>query len=188
MPEVKNRLLEIEGVVISHENKKEVILSWNNKKNTILGTIFLSNKELRFESTSKERFEKWKNKIKDVPIEFLKVDFKDFQTMLKERKEMPISDNKELKEDKIGDIPEEAIRNFALDYWKKYYDDWPHIVIPLLDNKTPSDAIKTKEGRQKVIDLIDDYENSYLHMAKNSGGGNIQKYFNADELRKRLGL
>ena len=50
-------------------------------------------------------------------------------------------------------------------------------------------------GAQMVIPPMEkeyikeyDYENSYLHMAKNSGGGNIQKYFNADELRKRLGL
>ena len=44
-----------------------------------------------------------------------------------------------------------------------------------------------KDGRKKVEALIDDYENAYLHDSKREGSGiNIQKYFNPDELRKRL--
>ena len=188
MQEVENRLLKIEDFTISEENEKEVIISWNNNKNTILGTIFLTNKELRFETNSKERLKKWKIKVKDIPIEFVKTEYIDYQSLIKERSEAPISDNKDLKEERINDIPEEVLKDFALDYWNKYYDDWVNKSIPFLDNKTPLEAVKTEEGRQKVIDLIDDYENKNLHMMKKSGGGNVQKFFNADELRKRLGL
>ena len=188
MPEVKNRLLTIEDFTVSEENEKEVIISWNNKKNTILGTIFLNDKELRLETNSKERLKKWKSKVKDIPIKFVKTEYIDYQSLIKERSEAPISDNKDLKEEKINDIPEEALRDFALDYWNKYYDEWVNNNVPFLDNKTPLEAIKTEEGRQKVIDLIDDYENKNLHMMQKSGGGNIQKFFDADELRKRLNL
>lgn len=74
----------------------------------------------------------------------------------------------------------------ALDYWNKYYDNWIQDKIPFLDNKTPFEAIKTEKGKQKVIDLIDDFENKNLRMIQKSVGGNIQRFFNADELRKRL--
>jgi len=51
------------------------------------------------------------------------------------------------------------------------------------------EAIRTKEGRKRVEALIDDYENKYLHDVKRQdNGNNIQKYFNPDELRKRLKL
>ncbi|MHB8280884.1 MAG: SEC-C metal-binding domain-containing protein [Candidatus Humimicrobiaceae bacterium] len=188
MPEVKNGLLKIEDFTVSEENEKEVIISWNNKKNTILGTIFLSDKELRLETNSKERLKKWKSKVKYIPIKFVKTEYIDYQSLIKERSGVPISDNKDLKEEKINDIPEEVLRDFALDYWNKYYDEWVNKSVPFLDNKTPLEAIKTEEGRQKVIDLIDDYENKNLHMLQKSGGGNIQKFFDADELRKRLNL
>jgi len=88
----------------------------------------------------------------------------------------------------MDSIPEEAIRDFALDYWNKYYDEWPDNEIPFLDNKTPREAMKTDEGKQKVIDLIDDYENKNARHEQDPGGGNIQKFFDADELRRRMGL
>jgi hypothetical protein len=33
-----------------------------------------------------------------------------------------------------------------------------------------------------------DYENKNTRQEQDSGGGNMQKFFDADELRKRLGL
>ncbi|MBC8389946.1 MAG: hypothetical protein ISS14_04870 [Actinobacteria bacterium] len=60
--------------------------------------------------------------------------------------------------------------------------------MPALGNKTPRNAVKTKTGRQKVIDLIDDYENNSLRAIKSGANNNLQKFFDADELRKRLDL
>ncbi|MCL5772685.1 MAG: hypothetical protein M1479_10515 [Actinobacteria bacterium] len=60
-------------------------------------------------------------------------------------------------------------------------------MIIICGNITPLEAIKTKEGRKRVDALINDYENKYLHDTKRKDDGiNIQKYFNPDELRKRL--
>ena len=188
MQEVKNRLLMTAGFAVSEENEKEIIISWHNRKDTILGTVFLSSYELRFETNSKKRLEKWKSVVKEIPIGFIKTDYTDFQSMMEERSRNPISDDKNLKEEKKDDISEKAIRDFALDYWDRYYDEWVNDRIPFLGNKTPLEAIKTEEGRQKVIDLIDDYENKNLHMIQKSGGGNIQRFFNAGALRKRLNL
>lgn len=77
----------------------------------------------------------------------------------------------------------------ALDWWEKYYNDWIKSKLPVLGNITPVQAIKTKSGREKVKALIDEFENSNLHISKNnSNDNNFQKYFDADELRKRLSL
>jgi hypothetical protein len=108
--------------------------------------------------------------------------------MMEERLNDPGFEDKDLGKSAMDDIPEEALRGIALDYWEKYYNEWADIEIPFLDNKTPREAMKTDAGKQKVIDLIDDYENKNAHQGQGSGGGNIQKFFNADELRKRMGL
>jgi len=185
---VKNRLLKIKDFEIREENKKEIIISWHNEKNTILGTIFLTDKELCFETNSKERLKKWKAKIKKIPVKFIRTEHIDYQSILEERLRNPIPEDADIKEEKNNNIPEEVLKEFALDWWNKYYDEWINQKIPALGNKTPLDAVKTKDGKQKVLDLIDDYENKTLHAIKTSDGGNMQKYFDADELRKRLKL
>jgi hypothetical protein len=50
--------------------------------------------------------------------------------------------------------------------------------------------MKTAQGRKNVEALLEDYENSPLHDVKRGAGdaSNMQKYFNPDELRKRLKL
>jgi len=186
--EVKNKLLEIKGFEISEEDEKEDIITWLNKKNTILGTIYLSDKKLQFETNSKERLDKWKLKIKNIPIEFINTEYIDYQSILEERLKNPTPEDEDIKEKKTNDIPEEALKEFALDWWGKYYDEWINQKIPALDNKSPIEAVKIKTSKQKVIDLIDDYENKMLRDIKRSGGGNMQKYFEPNELRKRLGL
>ncbi|MBF0556555.1 MAG: DUF2384 domain-containing protein [Nitrospirae bacterium] len=40
-----------------------------------------------------------------------------------------------------------------------HYQKWFNDRILALDNKTPLDAIKTKEGKRKVIELLKLYEN-----------------------------
>lgn len=97
-------------------------------------------------------------------------------------------DIKSDKKDKIN-IPEEDLKEFALEWWENYYNEWVNTKIPALGNITPLEAVKTKECGKNVEALIEDYENSYLHDVKREGNRvNIQKYFNVDELRKRLGL
>ena len=186
--EVKNKLLVEAGFTISGETNEETTISWRNKKDTVLGTVFLSSHKLRFETNSNERLEKWKSIIKNMPIEFVSTESTDFQSMMEERLNDPGFEDKDLGKSAMDDIPEEALRGIALDYWEKYYNEWADIEIPFLDNRTPLEAIKTDAGKQKVIDLIDDYENKNAHQGQGSGGGNIQKFFNADELRKRMGL
>jgi hypothetical protein len=44
-------------------------------------------------------------------------------------------------------------------FMQNYYEKWFSEKIPALDNKTPVEAIKTEEGKEKVIELLKLYEN-----------------------------
>ena len=44
-------------------------------------------------------------------------------------------------------------------YMQKHYEEWFRDRIPALDNKTPLEAIKTEEGKRKVVELLKLYEN-----------------------------
>lgn len=188
MQDIKKRLLKVKGFKDAGETGQETVISWHNKKNTILGTAYLGSHELRFETNSNERLEKWKSIIKNMPVKFIKTESTDLQSMMEEMPDRQDFEDKDPGKAGMDDIPEEAIRDFALDWWKKYYDEWPDTEIPFLGNKTPREAIKTDMGKQKVIDIIDDYENKNAHREQGSLDIDIQKYFDADELRKRMGF
>jgi len=181
-------LLKIRGMSLSEENEEETVISLKNEKGIILATVFLKENELYFDTNSSQRLEKMKNLLKKAPVEFLRTDYIDIQDIIDQKQELFLDEDDNLDTENQSEIPEEAIREFALDYWNKYYNDWVNSKIPLLDNKTPLEAVRNEKYRQKVIDLIDDYENKNLHLIKKGGSGNIQRFFNAEELRKRLNL
>ena len=188
---VKDRLIKIKEIRLSEETKKEIIFNWMNEKNTILGTIFLKSRKLIFQTNSLERLKKWKDKVRDIPMEFLKTDYtylEDIQMRYSKGRKTSKSKEKDIIDPGIK-IPEKDFKKIALDWWEKYYNDWINSKIPALGNITPRQAVKTNSGREKVKALIDEFENSNLHISKDdSTGNNFQKYFDADELRKRLSL
>ena len=187
--EVKMKLIKLSDIRIVEETKKQTVFSWSNEKKTILGTIFLKEKSLTFETNSIERLERFKKKIQKLPLEFQKTDYTYINDLLSQPSKNKIKTAEEKKAEKKEklEIPEAELEKFALKWWKDYYNDWVNIKIPAIGNITPLEAIKTKEGRKKVEELINDYENKYLHDSiREDNGINIQKYFNPDELRKRL--
>lgn len=210
--EIKNLIIKLKNIEIVEDTEKEAVLHWLNEKDTILGTIFIYNNKLIFETNSRERLERWKKKIKNLPMDFVKTSYTNPEKLIEkyskdnEKDKTKAKKSKKIKEEKV-EIPQEALEEFALKWWENYYNEWLNTKIPALGNITPLEAIKTKEGRKKVENLIEDYENRYLHDLKNmekeanitrdadiqiggdlSSGAYLQKYFNPDELRKRLGL
>lgn len=64
----------------------------------------------------------------------------------------------------------------------QYYRAWCYQKIPALGNKTPKEAIKTKEGREIVNKLLADFENHEQHKKREEG-----KYIPVEEIiRKEL--
>ena len=81
----------------------------------------------------------------------------------------------------LSTLPEEA-RQQITEMVEKQYMGWADQKIPALQNRTPREAIKTEAGREEVIELIDDWENSQLRMP------NPQFSFDFNRLRRSLGL
>ena len=189
---VKQQLIAIKDIRLVEETKKKMVFDWTNEKDTILASIYLHDRDLILETNSLERLERWKKITKSVAIEFEKTDYIYPEEMQKKflksagKKQGKTSTGKKEKDD----IPEEALKEFALKWWEDYYNEWVNTKIPLLGNITPLEAMKTAWGRKNVEALIEDYENSHLHDVKRGAGGagNMQKYFDPDELRKRLKL
>jgi hypothetical protein len=61
------------------------------------------------------------------------------------------------------EIPMEIQQKLYTRFMQKHCEKWIKEKIPALDDKTPLQAIKTDEGRIKVIELLKSFENSQEH-------------------------
>ena len=77
-----------------------------------------------------------------------------------------INDGAEEIEDIIedDDIPSSVTKQID-DFFEKYYEDWINMKIPSFDNMTPLQVLKTKEGKEKIENLLRDIENEYARSA-----------------------
>lgn len=55
--------------------------------------------------------------------------------------------------------------------------------IPALDNKTPRQCVRSKKGRQKVVDWLKDLEYNELHRAASQGYEPYDSRWMWDELK-----
>lgn len=139
--------------------QRETRYTWYDKRKpdgsaTILGTVRKQGDRLILECNSKKRLERGKKLIVKAVADavFHKADtFQDPIKVMKEHKDKPPKHEKEL--------PMELQQEFYTQYMQKHYEEWFHDHIPALDNKTPLEAIKTEEGKQKVIELLKLYGN-----------------------------
>jgi hypothetical protein len=122
---------------------------------TILGTGKIQGNRLVLECNSKKRLERGKKLILKATGDavFHKADtFQDPIGAMKEHKDKP-------PKTPAKELPLELQQEFYTQYMQNHYEGWFHDHIPALDNKTPLEAIKTEQGKQKVIDLLKLYEN-----------------------------
>jgi hypothetical protein len=76
-----------------------------------------------------------------------------------------------------------AITKQIDDFFEKYYEDWINMKIPSFDNMTPLQVLKTKEGREKIENMLRDIENEYERSSLDDFPA-----FPVEKIRKRLGL
>jgi len=67
---------------------------------------------------------------------------------------------------------------------RRHYKRWPDEPVPALGGKTPKAAVRSKKGRQAVIELLKDFEIHETGKASREGG----EPFDFGFLWKRLGL
>ncbi len=131
------------------------IKSWPN---TILGQIFIRGNELVGEVNSLERALRLKNKLSiglGKMVVFDRIDSKDIAAMPQPSQE----DLRKFEEEQRRMHSDPEVKKFLLQRQHEYYlKDWISSRIPALNNKTPLQAVKTKEGRLQLEVLINRME------------------------------
>jgi hypothetical protein len=82
------------------------------------------------------------------------------------------------------EIPPELKAQVEREFLRRHYEQWPDEPVPALGGKTPKAAVRTKKGRQAVIELLKDFEIHEARKTSREGGEPFDFRF----LWKRLGL
>jgi hypothetical protein len=141
--------------------------TWYDKRNkegsaTILGRAEIKDDKLILESNSKKRLEKGKKLILEALSDAVvhKVDtFQDPMEAMKSYKESPT-------DKPVNELPLDIQQQIYTKFMQGLYEKWLQEKIPALDDRTPMQAVKTEEGKRKVIELLKSIENSEEHNKK----------------------
>jgi hypothetical protein len=152
-----------------HESGK---LSWD-----ILGNIIIDGKGLTLECISKERLKRGKQRLSNLLKGHInhKVDtFEDMKAALD-------GDRRE-RHDEEGELDSRA-RSMMESMMHQKFRDWINERIPALEGMTPHEAVRSVDGRDKVLEMIKDMENR--EERKKMKG---MSYMDIGFIREELGL
>lgn len=144
---------------------------------TVLGTVNLHPDRLTLECMSRERLERGKTRLLDLlrgSVRHRVDEFEDIRVAM-ERREGKGEAAKPLKDKKA--------RAMLASVMQRHMSAWPDQEIPALGGKTPRKAVATKEGREKVLDLIKDMENGEARKKKAG-----EPFIDLGPLRRELGI
>ena len=155
--------------------------SWEN---TILGHITLEKNKLKVEVNSAKRASLFQKKLKALMPSGWRLLSKSVEPidMNPIREALPYQSTKEKEEtDKLNKDPEvlKMIERMNQEHW----ENWVHLKIPALGNKTPIQAAKSKDGREALDALISQFERDIDHHPV--PGQNMQTFA---RLREQLDL
>jgi hypothetical protein len=145
---------------------KEIKIPWLKKGNkkqksleyTLHGDMIIKDGKLTLNTNSVERAEQGKKLLKKllgeaITFQKLSVESPDHKT---KKKALPTYQQDNEDRDKLLEIPEiqEQLKAMAKAHW----DSWFDTPIPLLTNKTPREAAKSREGQEQLEALLLQYE------------------------------
>jgi hypothetical protein len=149
--------------------------SWEN---TVLGHLIIEEKKLVLETNSQERAERGRALL----IELLGAAITFQQTILEplEKTLSQTTTKHSLPEQDLMQLPEvrTQLKNMATTHWKTWFDE----PIPVLDDKTPREAAKTEDGKERLEALLLQYERNDLEKGDHPFAADI------NYLRRELGL
>ncbi len=174
------RLRSVEFPWLKKGNAKHK--SWDN---TVLGNIKIKGRRLTAEVNSDERAQQLRRLIeKLLPQAHYKTSvIESPQAMLAQtgnQVETAQASQRRKKLEELNSNPE--VRAKTMELLREHYRQWPHEKLPILNDQTPLQAIKTKDGREKVEALLRDFE------LRNSHDNLLADPAIFAELRERLGL
>jgi hypothetical protein len=121
---------------------------------TVLGIFRFQEGELRFECNSRHRFRRGMKVLEKTLGDSIR---------LKKKELIPWQELFERGEDtesKEVEIPSDVQKEIIQDYMRKRMENWPGTRVPLLGDKTPRQAVRTKAGRAAVARLLKEFENA----------------------------
>ena len=161
-------------------NKKHK--NWNN---TILGHLKIEERELTAEVNSENRAKKIRALVEEMlpGARYKTTVIESLQAMLAQAEregETPASRQRQKEQDEFNNLPE--VQAKIAEYMYQHYRNWPEEKLPALNDKTPLQAVKTRDGREMVEALLLDIERRGQRTSPPLDPAIIA------ELRKRLGL
>lgn len=158
------RLSRMSGMEREEEEKNRWV--WTKKgnrrmkswSNTLLGHVSIQGDDLVGETNSLERAMRLKNKLAiglGKMVEYIEIEGRDIASMPpvpEEEREKNLKEQRRLMSDP-------AVRKALEEKQREYYlKDWIRARIPALEGRTPKEALKTREGRLMLEDLINHME------------------------------
>jgi len=184
---LRDKLSRMQGLEYDKEGSCWAWLKKGNRsmkswENTLLGRVFIRGDELVGEVNSLERVLRLKNKLfigLGKLVEFDRIDSKDLAAMPPPSEE----DLRKFEESQRRIHADPQVRKALLQKLEEYYlKDWISSKIPALNNKTPLQALKTKEGRLELEALINQMD------GMNAARPDYIPKFDMNLLRQKLGL
>jgi hypothetical protein len=158
--------------------KSEMLQGKGELRWTSLGTVTLTPRKLELWCISKERLDRGKITLKEVLGDGIQHRIDAYEDMVKKAMEGARRGSSAEQDE----MPEEFYPYFSKEM-EEFVKKWIDEKIPALDGKTPREAVKTPEGREKVEELLKDWEN--MEERKRKVG---ESYIDIDILRQRLNL
>ena len=165
----------VEGSVIL---RSEMIRGKGELRWTSLGTVTLIPKRLELWCLSKERLERGKRRLQEILGDDITYRLDTYEDMVK--KAMEGSGKTSSIEE--GEWPEKYETIFST-IMGELVTKWVDQKIPALDGKTPREAVKNPEGREKVKELLKDWENTEERKRRDG-----EPYIDINVLRQMLNL
>jgi hypothetical protein len=158
--------------------------SSDSSSNNVLGKIRIVGSKLTVDVNSNQRATAIKKKILSCLGDQVRFKAKVIESIEGNMERVPRPNTSKSPANPLDQLPPEAletVKKMADAHWAKWFDE----KIPALNNKTPNQAAKSKEGRELLEALLNSYERLLDH--NNSENTNL---FQPDigKLRAKLGL
>jgi len=158
--------------------RSEMIRGKGELRWTSLGTVTLTPKRLELRCLSKERLDQGKKRLFEILGDDIQHRIDTYEDLVKKAMES----SREAPSIEEDEMPEKFYPLFSKTMGE-LVTKWIDEKIPALDGRTPREAVKTSEGREKVEELLKDWEN--MEERKRKDG---ELYIDINILRQMLNL
>lgn len=182
--EIKDKEAALKGLseIKGFEQGKDDF-TWYDKRDkdgsaTVLGRVEIKGNKLMLESNSRKRLKRGKKLILKTLSNVVIHKADTFQDPMEAMKSLKASPQK-----LTNELPMEIQQQFYTQFMQKHSEKWLNDKIPALGGQTPVRAVKSEEGRKKVIELLKLFENGEEYNKKEG-----RPYYDLSWMWERLGL